>query len=82
MNCVFHVFQLDFVEKKAKNWHDEGAVPSEPFFVARPGATKEDDGEFVFFVIELCTQKIKNKNEMGLNFTMQHCCRCCDLHDQ
>lgn len=37
--------QLDLVEKKAKNWHEEGAVPSEPFFVARPGATEEDDGK-------------------------------------
>jgi len=36
--------QLDFELKKAKNWHEEGAVPSEPFFVARPGATEEDDG--------------------------------------
>lgn len=33
------------MKKKAKNWHEEGAVPSEPFFVARPGATEEDDGE-------------------------------------
>lgn len=32
-------------EKKAKNWCDEGAVPSEPFFVARPGGKKEDDGK-------------------------------------
>ncbi|KAK6927357.1 Carotenoid oxygenase [Dillenia turbinata] len=38
------ILQLDFVKKKAKNWYDEGAVPSEPFFVARPGATEEDDG--------------------------------------
>lgn len=37
--------QLDLVEKKAKNWYEEGAVPSEPFFVARPGATEEDDGD-------------------------------------
>lgn len=37
--------QIDLMEKKAKNWHDEGAVPSEPFFVPRPGATEEDDGK-------------------------------------
>lgn len=36
--------QIDLFEKKAKNWYDEGSVPSEPLFVARPGATKEDDG--------------------------------------
>ena len=39
------VLQLDLVDKKAKNWCDEGSIPSEPFFVARPGATDEDDGE-------------------------------------
>ncbi|XP_028802202.1 carotenoid cleavage dioxygenase 8 homolog B, chloroplastic [Neltuma alba] len=42
--------KLDFVEKKAKNWYEEGAVPSEPFFVARPGATEEDDGVVVSIV--------------------------------
>ncbi|KAL0327538.1 UNVERIFIED_CONTAM: Carotenoid cleavage dioxygenase 8B, chloroplastic [Sesamum angustifolium] len=35
--------KIDLVEKKAKNWHDEGSIPSEPLFVARPGATEEDD---------------------------------------
>ena len=39
--------QIDLKEKKAKNWHDEGAIPSEPFFVARPGATDEDDGKSI-----------------------------------
>lgn len=38
------MFQIDVVTKRAKNWHEDGAVPSEPFFVARPGATEEDDG--------------------------------------
>ncbi|XP_011019806.1 PREDICTED: carotenoid cleavage dioxygenase 8 homolog B, chloroplastic [Populus euphratica] len=37
--------KIDLLEKKAKNWYEEGAVPSEPFFVASPGATEEDDGE-------------------------------------
>ncbi|XVE53742.1 hypothetical protein DITRI_Ditri03aG0027200 [Diplodiscus trichospermus] len=45
--------KLDFVKKKAKNWHDKGAVPSEPFFVARPGAIEEDDG----IVISLISEK-------------------------
>ncbi|KAK6249050.1 hypothetical protein QUC31_020615 [Theobroma cacao] len=44
--------KLDFVKKKAKNWHDEGAVPSEPFFVARPGVTEEDDGVVISIVSE------------------------------
>ncbi|RRT69287.1 hypothetical protein B296_00001818 [Ensete ventricosum] len=37
--------KIDLVERKAKNWYEDGAVPSEPFFVARPGATEEDDGK-------------------------------------
>lgn len=36
--------KMDLLEKEAKSWHEEGTVPSEPFFVARPGATNEDDG--------------------------------------
>lgn len=36
--------KVDLVERTAKNWHEEGSVPSEPFFVPRPGATEEDDG--------------------------------------
>ncbi|KAJ3670981.1 hypothetical protein LUZ60_008407 [Juncus effusus] len=42
--------KIDLVTKKAKNWHEDGAVPSEPFFVARPGATKEDDGVVISIV--------------------------------
>ncbi|XP_008810664.2 carotenoid cleavage dioxygenase 8 homolog B, chloroplastic-like [Phoenix dactylifera] len=42
--------KIDLVKKKAKNWHDEGGVPSEPFFVARPGATEEDDGVVISMV--------------------------------
>jgi len=44
--------KLDLVEKKAKNWYEEGAVPSEPLFVARPGATEEDDGVAISMVSE------------------------------
>ncbi|KAK9166689.1 hypothetical protein Scep_001880 [Stephania cephalantha] len=36
---------INLVKKKAKNLCDPSAVPSEPFFVARPGAIEEDDGE-------------------------------------
>ncbi|CAN4076663.1 unnamed protein product [Withania somnifera] len=42
--------KIDLFDKKAKNWYDEGAVPSEPFFVARPGATKEDDGVVISMI--------------------------------
>ncbi|KAK4274270.1 hypothetical protein QN277_017520 [Acacia crassicarpa] len=44
--------KVDLEEKKAKNWYEEGAVPSEPFFVARPGATEEDDGVVISMVSE------------------------------
>lgn len=36
--------QVDIVEKEVKIWHEHGIIPSEPFFVPRPGATHEDDG--------------------------------------
>ncbi|CAH9106291.1 unnamed protein product [Cuscuta epithymum] len=42
--------KIDLVEKKAKNWLDEGSIPSEPFFVARPGATEEDDGVVISMI--------------------------------
>ncbi|CAK7353196.1 unnamed protein product [Dovyalis caffra] len=44
--------KIDLFDKKAKNWYEEGAVPSEPFFVARPGATEEDDGVVISMVSE------------------------------
>ncbi|KAK9058866.1 hypothetical protein SSX86_023710 [Deinandra increscens subsp. villosa] len=44
------ITKIDLEEKKAKNWYDEGSVPSEPFFVARPGATEEDDGVVISMV--------------------------------
>ncbi|KAL6865216.1 hypothetical protein ACP4OV_016367 [Aristida adscensionis] len=42
--------KIDLVAKEAKNWHEEGAVPSEPFFVGRPGATNEDDGVVISII--------------------------------
>ncbi|XP_023522228.1 carotenoid cleavage dioxygenase 8 homolog A, chloroplastic-like [Cucurbita pepo subsp. pepo] len=42
--------KIDLVKKKAKNWYESGAIPSEPFFVARPGATEEDDGVVISMV--------------------------------
>ncbi|XP_030452537.1 carotenoid cleavage dioxygenase 8 homolog B, chloroplastic-like [Syzygium oleosum] len=44
--------KIDLVEKRAKNWHEDGAVPSEPFFVGRPGATEEDDGVVISMISE------------------------------
>ncbi|PIN10543.1 Beta, beta-carotene 15,15'-dioxygenase [Handroanthus impetiginosus] len=42
--------KIDLVEKKAKNWLDEGSIPSEPLFVPRPGATEEDDGVVISMI--------------------------------
>ncbi|XP_047943042.1 carotenoid cleavage dioxygenase 8 homolog B, chloroplastic-like [Salvia hispanica] len=47
------ITKLDLVDKKAKSWCEEGSIPSEPFFVAKPGATEEDDG----VVISMVSQK-------------------------
>ncbi|XP_076891281.1 carotenoid cleavage dioxygenase 8 homolog B, chloroplastic-like [Bidens hawaiensis] len=42
--------KINLVDGKAKNWYDEGAVPSEPYFVARPGATEEDDVFQLYYI--------------------------------
>ncbi|CAN6327573.1 unnamed protein product [Urochloa humidicola] len=42
--------KVDLVEGKATAWHEEGMVPSEPLFVGRPGATREDDGVVISLV--------------------------------
>ncbi|RZC51327.1 hypothetical protein C5167_019756 [Papaver somniferum] len=42
--------KIDLFTGTAKNWHEEGAVPSEPFFVARPGAIEEDDGVVISII--------------------------------
>ncbi|VAI52588.1 unnamed protein product [Triticum turgidum subsp. durum] len=42
--------KMDLVLQKAMSWYEEGAVPSEPFFVARPGASDEDDGAVMSIV--------------------------------
>ncbi|AES73861.1 putative oxidoreductase [Medicago truncatula] len=44
--------KIDLQSERAKNWYEEGAVPSEPFFVPRPGATKEDDGVVISIISE------------------------------
>ncbi|CAN7108644.1 unnamed protein product [Brassica rapa subsp. narinosa] len=44
--------KVDIVEKKVKIWHEHGIIPSEPFFVPRPGATHEDDGVVISIVSE------------------------------
>ncbi|ERN12955.1 carotenoid cleavage dioxygenase 8 homolog B, chloroplastic [Amborella trichopoda] len=44
--------KIDLEKKTATNWHDDGAVPSEPFFVQRPGAIAEDDGVLISLISE------------------------------
>lgn len=55
------MLQLDLFGKKAKNWYEEGAVPSEPFFVPRPGATEEDDGKSILFPLNNVLIKMKSR---------------------
>ncbi|MED6193340.1 Carotenoid cleavage dioxygenase 8, chloroplastic, partial [Stylosanthes scabra] len=43
---------IDLELKKAKNWYAEDTVPSEPFFVPRPGVTEEDDGVVISIISE------------------------------
>lgn len=62
--------QIDLVEKKAKNWHDEGSVPSEPFFVARPGATQEDDGTSLPYGLCFSMCHIINGDYININQIM------------
>nr|ADK36681.1 carotenoid cleavage dioxygenase 8 [Physcomitrium patens] len=42
--------KIDLETKTAKNWHHPGGIPTEPFFVPRPGATEEDDGVLISLV--------------------------------
>jgi carlactone synthase/all-trans-10'-apo-beta-carotenal 13,14-cleaving dioxygenase len=42
--------KIDLKERNAKNWYEEGGIPSEPFFVARPEAEAEDDGVVISLV--------------------------------
>ncbi|TVU20568.1 hypothetical protein EJB05_36782, partial [Eragrostis curvula] len=42
--------KVDLAQKKAVTWYEDGAVPSEPLFVARPGAAREDDGVVISLV--------------------------------
>lgn len=69
------MLQLDLFGKKAKNWYEEGAVPSEPYFVPRPGATEEDDGKSILFLVVYCVPLnnvlIKIKSLIPFHFCSQ-----------
>ncbi|CAG9467165.1 unnamed protein product [Pedinophyceae sp. YPF-701] len=54
-------------------WHEEGAIPGEPCFVARPGATEEDDG----VVLSVLTEADGGAAVLVLDArTMQEVARC------
>lgn len=58
---VFQLGKVDVVNKSCVRW--KGTVdqyPSEPVFVSRPGATEEDDGNFLCFIfvfIKMCSKR-------------------------
>lgn len=39
------IAKFDIVERKHVEWVQKDCYPSEPVFVASPGAVEEDDGE-------------------------------------
>ncbi|XP_039997733.1 beta-carotene oxygenase 1, like isoform X2 [Xiphias gladius] len=45
------IAKIDIVARKHIEWHQEGCYPSEPVFVASPGAVEEDDGVILSSVI-------------------------------
>ncbi|XP_078479055.1 beta,beta-carotene 15,15'-dioxygenase-like, partial [Lampetra planeri] len=45
------IVKFDIVERRHVEWHQENCFPSEPVFVAAPGAEEEDDGVVLSSVI-------------------------------
>lgn len=57
---MFNFFQLtkvDIKNNKSIRWSSDDQIPSEPVFVARPGAIEEDDG----VVLSALMDKIEEK---------------------
>lgn len=46
------VVRADVVERTRSTWHEPGAYPGEPVFVAAPGAEREDDGVLLSVVLD------------------------------
>ena len=42
---LLQLIKLDTTTKQRMQWQEDGCSASEPVFVARPGATEEDDGK-------------------------------------
>ncbi|GLJ14637.1 hypothetical protein SUGI_0236770 [Cryptomeria japonica] len=49
-NALNTLTKIDLKKKLTKSWYIDGAIPSEPLFVARPGAKTEDDGVVISLV--------------------------------
>lgn len=45
------LIKVDVLGKEAKKWHEPNCYPSEPVFVAAPGATAEDEGVIISSVV-------------------------------
>lgn len=45
LSVVRQIAKIDIVTRKHIEWRQESCYPSEPVFVASPGAVEEDDGE-------------------------------------
>ena len=46
------IVRADVEERSHTEWHEPGRYPGEPVFVARPGATDEDDGVILSVVLD------------------------------
>lgn len=49
---IDRVSKLDTRRGELRHWDERGAYPGEPVFVARPGATREDDGVLLSVVFD------------------------------
>lgn len=45
LSSIQQIAKFDLVTRKHVEWSEENCFPSEPVFVASPGAVEEDDGE-------------------------------------
>jgi carotenoid cleavage dioxygenase-like enzyme len=46
------ILKTDVVQREQLGWSEPGCFPGEPVFVARPGATEEDDGVLLSVVLD------------------------------
>lgn len=51
LDFTFQVVKIDAVTRNSKIWERKGFSVSEPVYVSRPGAEKEDDGCILFSCI-------------------------------